>query len=439
VSLADLVQITISSDSNSVTREGFGVPLIVGASNRFPERFRSYSSLSAMEDDDFVATDAEYRAALRLLSSNVRPPQFLIGNAANRPTMRWKVTPIAGNLKKYQLYVGDGATPAEFTSDGTGTVAEIVAGLKTAVDDLATGATTTDNTTHLTITASGAGVFLRCVTGDRALLLIEQDHADPGIAADLTAMLEAARATEGAADFYAIILCFPSTATIAAAAAWTEVNRRLLVVATANTDVTTAATTDVASTLKTAAYTRSPVIYHHDPSLFADAGWAGRCLPLTPGSETWAMKTIVGLTPTALKDSEVTNLKSKNVNRYQRVKGRNLTLGGGIVPAKEYIDTVRGIDELEARLGEDVVIAQADRDDKIPYDDGGISMMKGIVQNRLNLSVGRLLTADPPPLALAPSSAEVDTAQKADRLLPITFTGTKAGAIHTLTIVGRLA
>lgn len=445
MSLSDLASITISPESSAVTREGFGVPLIVGASNRFSERFRAYTSLASLEDDGFVAADAEHRAVTRLLSSNVKPPLFLVGNAANRPTMRWKVTPLVATAgAKYELKVGNPASTAtavaSFTADASPTVAEITLGLKGAVDALAfAGITTTDASTHLTITATTPGAYVSLVTLNRELLAIEMDHADPGIAADLSAMLEAALATEGAADFYAICLCFPSTATLVAAAAWTEANKRLLLAATSNTDVTRAVTTDVASTLRTAAYARTAVYWHHDSSQFIDAGIGGRCLPLTPGSETWQTKTVAGLDPSPLKPSEVVNLKGKSVNYYQRIKGRNVTLGGAKVAAGEFIDTVRGIDELTARLGEDVFSHVADRDEKDNYDDGGIVVMKGIVENRLRLSVGRLLAADPAPVVSAPSAAEVDPALKAVRTLPISFRAVKAGAIHQLVITGRLA
>lgn len=439
----EVTEVTVSTSASEVLRATFSIPLIVGASNRFSngDKLRAYGpDIAELEADGFVSTDPEHMAFARMISNARKPSSIIVGQVANRPTQTWKVTPIAQNGAKYELEVGANAiTP--YTADGSATVAEITAALKTAVDALATGATTTDAGTYLLITSSGPGVFLRVRVPptSRKRLKIEQNHADPGIAADLTAFEEKASESEGALAFYGIQLCFPSTATVLAAAAWVETkNGMFLDVATANTDTTTSSTTDIGSQLKTLSYRRTAWSYHHDPAEFLDAGRLGRCLPLEAGTETWQEKTIVGAIPSVLDTGERAQLMAKRGSYYVRYKGKNITLGGAKVADGHYIDTIRAIDELVARIGEDVFQLKADRDLAIPQDDGGIAILARAVLTRLQLSVGKLLRADPAPAVTAPLASALTDSDRNTRELPISFTGFIRGAVHKLKVVGTL-
>jgi hypothetical protein len=439
----EVTEVTVTTAASEVLRATFSIPLIIGASNRFSngDKLRRYDpDISALEADGFLSTDPEHKAFTRMISNVRKPSAIIVAQATNRPTQRWKVTPIAENGAKYELEVGSAAI-APYTADGSATVAEITAALKTAVDALATGATTTDAGTHLHIVTSGPGVFLRVRVPptSRKRLLIEQDHADPGIAADLTAFEEKASESEGALSFYGIHLCFPSTATILAAAAWVETKTTyLLSVATANSNTTTGAVGNISALIETLAYRRTAIFYHHDPAEFADAGRLGRCLPLEAGTETWQMKTLVGVTPSVLDAGERAQLQATNTSYYVRYKGKNVTLGGAKVADGHYIDTIRAIDELVARIAEDVFQIQVDRDQAIPQDDGGIAIMARAVQSRLERSVGKLLRADPAPTTTAPLASDLTETQRNEREVPIGFAGYIRGAVHKTKVTGTV-
>lgn len=451
--MAELYEISVSRDSAAVTRAAFSNVLVLGASNRFSERYRVYdltgaSPLAEMEADGFLATDAEHRAVTRLVASDTRPEKVVVGRALNRPTQVWKVTPYQTlSSTAYALLVGDDAEDvATFTSDASATLAEITAGLAAAVTTLALpGVTAADAGTHVTLTLSTPGAFLRLEPLNRNLLSVEQVHADPGVAADLSDLLLAVEASNGAADWYAFVLTHASTATALAAAAWAETNKRLFLLATNDTRAVRApvgGNADVITQLMAFSYEYTAVIWHHDVGQYADAGWAGRCLPLPAGTETWHAKTIGGLEVSNLTGGEKAQLQARRTAYYAKAKGVSLTLGepGAQTLSGEYIDNRRGLDEMVARLGEDYVAATADVDEKVPYDDSGFQQLAGIFEGTLRdyestKGSPRLLRAGTI-VVTVPRLSEVSSADRQARRVPITFEAELAQAAHKAVLRG---
>lgn len=78
--LSQIVDVQITRESRVPSQKGFGVPLILGDSDRFPagERIRTYTEISEVEAD-FTAGDIEIDLARDLLAQDVRPTSFKIG------------------------------------------------------------------------------------------------------------------------------------------------------------------------------------------------------------------------------------------------------------------------------------------------------------------------------------------------------------------------
>lgn len=435
--LDDIVQMTLTTETQQISRAGFGTPLILGCSNRFAELTRSYSKPSDMTADGFATTDPEYLAAQAVCSQNPKPPTFKVARRDNKPTISFKWTPLAKNSTKYTLVV-DGQT-CEFTSDANATVAEIVAGMRAAVVAKSiSGLTITDNTTHLTIVATAAGAWHTVVMSLRDIASghgnIEQNHADGGIATDLAAIVLYDP------DWYALILASGSSkAEIVAAAAWVEAAKKLMVVASQDSAIITAAAggTDVAQALATAGYARTGVIYHPKAAQFAGAALQGRCLPLDPGSETWMFKTLNGVDVcTELTPTHCTNAKAKFANIYPRIGGVGCT-EWGFVAANEWIDIIRFRDWLQARMQERVFGTLVNAE-KVPFTDKGIAVIEKDVRAQLDEGVeaGGL---EGTYTVGVPARADVSSVNVAARRLPdVEFSAVLAGSIHELVITGTL-
>jgi hypothetical protein len=438
--LSDIISMTISVQTLTVAQAGFGVPLILSHTANWVERTRSYTSDTAVLTD-FASTTPEYKAAVKLFSQDPKPEKIMIGRAVNKPTQRWgiRVTQVLNNTA-YVVYVN--GVPASFTSDANATNDEIITGVNAAITALVTSkpapsTTGTTGTITSVLTAAAPGDWHSIAVGDVNLLAIDQDHAEPGLAADLSAIKNENN------SWYALVTLYNSKAYIQAAAAWVESNGKLYGPTSQDTAIITTAyangsATDVATALRTSAYARTFVSYHPDNGAFLDAAWMGKCLPMAPGSETWKFKTLATVPATSFTGTHQANLADKRCNYYYEVAGVNMTTEG-IVSAGEFVDVVRFRDWLQARMMERI-FARLVQLKKVSFTDAGVAIIEAEVRAQLSegIEVGGL-SDDPAPQVQVPRVANVSSADKgARRLTGIKFRAVLAGAIHSLVIEGTI-
>ncbi len=246
-------------------------------------------------------------------------------------------------------------------------------------------------------------------------------------------------------DWYGMIFTSRLQADQEAMAAWAEANGKILGLSSSDANVKDAGiSTDIASHLKTNNYDRSFVIYHPDAGgddePFADAAWMANRFPYTPGKTTWKFCTLSGVPVYSLTTGEVNAVLGKNANIYTSVKGLFIT-EEGTVGSGEYIDVIRGIDWLYARMQENIFQLKktaTDRGEKVSFEDSGISQIDSVMKETLDTGVDNgLLAADPAPITSVPLAAEVSTVDKGNRTLSnATFEAYLAGAIHISKIRG---
>lgn len=349
--LKQIVNVTITRQTTSVSRAGFGIGLLISefliadTTPAFSERIRFYSEASELIDEGFLSTDPEYLAAAVYFSQPFKPDRFALGR---------------------KLTGGDGSE-----------------------------------------------------TWTEAATAILNENS----------------------DFYGVAINSRIQADQEEIAAWVETNDRLCGLSSDDSDILAVTITDIAGVLQAAARDRSFVCYHPD----ADGGvndpwmemaWMGNRFPTDPGSSTWAYKTLVGISPYILTSTEETNVLGKNCNIYTTVGGVNITQEGKVASG-EWIDIIRGIDWLQARITEDVFSLLVNTE-KVAYTDAGVAAVEAEVKKRLQdaVDVG-LLRRDPPPTTTVPLVANISTADKLNRLLPdVEFIGYLAGAIHKVEING---
>lgn len=78
--LDNIVNVTISRETRTVTRAGFGVPLLFSVHSKFAERIKFYTSMVGVADD-FSSVDPEYVAANDIFSQPNPPERIAIGRA----------------------------------------------------------------------------------------------------------------------------------------------------------------------------------------------------------------------------------------------------------------------------------------------------------------------------------------------------------------------
>jgi len=335
------------------------------------------------------------------------------------------------------MYAGGSATVGTTTNDA------IVYGLKLLVDALAAPALPVATSLQGSVgsktfrmVANTAGAYFAVEVLDMTYLSVAQDHADPGIAADLAAIKLASSA------WYGLVTLFNSSLLVQAAAAWAEANSKLYIVASSDSAVATvayvASGADVFNKLRDAAYARTGPIFHTAPDDFADAAEIARWFPINPGGDNWIYKTLAGVTIKTYTDTMVTNITAKYANYYADFAGANAVQGSGLVAANEYIDVIRFRDWYVARLQERVANLLLSAE-KIPFTDAGIALMETQVkaQNTEGVRAGGIAPNTPstPITVLAPDLASISSADKQARWLKgVTSTWTLAGAINKLSV-----
>jgi hypothetical protein len=431
MALSDIVNVSIALETSRVSLPGFGTPMIVGYHTRFADRARRYTSLAAMTSDGFLVTDPEYLAARALVSQQpYTVTEWKVGRRANPPTQRIELTPTAANNAVYSFKIG--TQTVTFTSDGSATVTEIIAGLKTAIDALALGLTTSDQTTHLRIVANTPGVLFDFYEFT-SNLAVKDATPDNGLAADLDA-IEAADS-----DWYGLILTSKGDAEALAAAAWAESRLKIFKFSTPSTDVGTSASNDVMSAAQAASYFRTSIDFYPRALAFEDAAYLGHVLPRTPGSEKVMFHSLSGVTVYPPTDTQIGYIEGKNGGYYTTYAGVAMTANGKVA-AGEWLDNIRGRDWIQVNM-QAAVYGLFTGPFKVSFDDEGITVFGGTVESVLRQAVTNgILARSPAPKVTVPKSSDLTSQQKSSRRLSgVSFTGTLAGAIHAGEINGSLA
>lgn len=244
-------------------------------------------------------------------------------------------------------------------------------------------------------------------------------------------------------DWYALILLDRTVSEVSGAAAWIETQKKIFLTATADSNAIDG-TGDIIETLNGLNYTRTISLYNAAAATsYVEAAWAGRCLPLDPGSLTWKFKSLAGVVADGLTTGQIGTVDGKSGNTYTTIGGVDVT-AEGVVASGEFIDVIRFQDFLQARIEENVYSALVNNE-KIPYTQKGIAQVEQPLRAALleGERVGGLASPDgelPAFTINVPDILAVSNADKIARELNnVTFTAYLAGAIHNVKINGTLS
>lgn len=431
-----IVDITITQQTQAVPQAGFGIPLIVGPTGfDNSDVIRYYSSASAMLDDGFTTSDLEYKYAVKAFSQDLSPELVGIGKRTTAVKQVDTITPTAVNTTHYIVTID--AVPYDYLSDSDATVSEIVAGLIALINADANVAVVATGSTTLILTAKNFGAgFTTTVNANQALV---HTTANNGIVNDLQAIINASNL------WYGLAICSNQDYDILQAAAYIETLTKIFIGVSADAAIPTTATSDIATELKGLGYKRTALMYTAaSEALGMEAAWLGGQLPQTPGASTWKFKQLIGIDPDTFTDTQrtiligVPGVPGKNVNIYETVGGVNITEEGWMVGG-QFIDITVGLDWLESTMQTNVfsLLVQSP---KIPYTDLGAAVIQNAVLQTLKQGVSNGLIDGASPIEVTvPAVLDVPTNDRAERLLPnVTFSCRLAGAFHFIQINGTV-
>lgn len=446
MTLAGLVDVSITTESAGLTRRGFSTALVAGYHTRYTDLARTYelgTAVFSLLADGFVASDQIVRAVTALASSTPKPERVVVGRLQNQPDQRINViiaeiVAEGGEVYAITFEVRDGSDiPISYTAAQGDDQDDIAAALAVLVDTLADGFVDVGDLIGplISLTPTEQDEFFYMKDYDRDLYeSIEDVTSTDDIADDL----EAIRLVND--DWYALILADSNGSNqMGEAGVWIEPQEKLFLAYTFDTECGDPDSTgDVMSSAKAGGFTRTIIIYNEDPAAYLQAGWASAQLPTAPGSTTWAFKTATDVTPDELPDAFANAIYAKSGNTYRPIGSLSVTQNGTMING-EFIDTVRGRDWLKIRLQERVFTLIATTP-KVPFTNAGIDQVKLQVEAQMveGIKAG-YLSPDPVPVVTAPTVASIDPTNKAARHLPdVAFTANLANAVHAVTISGTL-
>jgi hypothetical protein len=428
MSIKDIVNVQITRETTPVSQLGFGTMMVLGTHKVFPERIRFYQTADAMLDDGFGADSPEYEAASLALSQIPSPVRVAIG----RRDADDAVVTVSEVDDTFEYSVTINGTEFAYQAQAADTNLLIAAGLVAAINGGSEPVTATDNLDGtFGLAADVAGVYYSLEVSDK---LTSALSASQDIENDLTDV------NNENSDWYALVITSRLKQDVLDAAAWVEARIKLFGTASSDTEIyNVLSTTDIAAELFALNYARTFLMFHDDAAtLYPEAAWFGKQLPTPPGSSTWAFKSLAGVPTVDLTETQRTNILAKNANTYELRAGVAITKNGQVAEG-EFIDIIRGVDWLDARMTERIY-SRLVNSPKIPFTDPGVAIIEAEIRAQLDAGIAQgLIALDPAYTVTVPLVKDVPFNDRANRNLPdIKFRANLQGAIHAITVFGTV-
>ena len=249
-------------------------------------------------------------------------------------------------------------------------------------------------------------------------------------------------------DWYGFSEVSHSEVDLPIAAAWAEANTKLFCTAISDVDVTSTTGVEPATALKQSNFFRTAWWYNIDPDQFPEVAAMARAFSILPGGESWADMQLAAVSSPPLSEAAYINITAKNGNTFEQFRNIAITQNG-ITAGGEWIDVIRFRDWLCEEVRTSVFNRKINN--RIPYTDEGIAVIRQAVEAALDLGVRRKGIPRPErhpdfPDKIIPSytvnvplSTQVSQSDRAARILrDVGFTARLAGAIHAVDIIGTL-
>lgn len=438
MALDDVISVTITANSRTPSRQGFGNQLCLAYHAQNVDLYRVYEDEAEVLADGHTALSRAYKMVAAAFSQNPRPPKVLLGRLPTASTQTFALT-VTSNTEGavVSLEVLDTAgvwQPITYTVPAAQTLTQVATAVELLVEAI-TGVTSSSAVDVITVTptVNTAPIGLR----NPQNCTIKDNSTDSGYATALGNIFALTK------DFYFVTTDHNSEVIGDAVAAWAQTNKRLYVTQT-NDSIEASGTGVFGSGQKALSYTYSAGLFVHDVTEYGACAMAAIGSVRDPGSFTWSLKPLLGITPAVLTSTQETNLKTAGWNFYVEVandiNGIWGDKGGGAAFGGRFLDLTHGTDALTARLQEGIlgVLANAD---KIDYTEAGIQPLVSKTKAVLRQFEGsRLLVTGSSSVTYTDPLDETLEDDREDRYYPaLKFASVYAGAVHRARIIGTIA
>jgi hypothetical protein len=445
--IADIVAITIAIQDSAPKAVEFDTIAIMCKAPFAGGRLYPITpqGLASMVTDTFTTHSRAYQLMARMAGqSGGAAEAYIWGRTAQQTqtldlTVDTTVTAVGTVIAFSISYAG--VTSSISITVAANTVNDILDLVEIAIDASAAGIAgiivTPDNATatKLTLTNAVPGTFVQVDGFPKSILLEDVSVAGTSFAAELAAM----KADLGE-TVYGLLIDGYSQTEIALAAAFAEANGMIFLGQSADNEIITSDTDDIATTMKTAGYNRSAVCFSRYMTGDFAAALLGRQLGQTPGSSNWAMQTLAGVSADTIIPASHTIARGKRALTY--TTDRNVAhTWDGFAASGRFFDLTHGADALKADMETRCyqVFLNAE---KVPFNATGVAMLEAPMRAALSAAEGNVAEAgliEPGWTVDMPSLVGYSAVDKAARHLRTAFfTAVLTGAVNKLTIAGTL-
>jgi len=442
MSYSNIATVQISLQSTGVTGDGFGIPLFASSHRYFPERVRSYGSLTEAAVDLPVDSPA-YKAVSGYFSNSPRPSLVKIGRREAGLSLTVETGATSGSLT---FSATDGVDSYTVAVDVSGQADEdaVATAIASAIEaDSDVGPLVVASALNNVISIDVAGASDDFWVKDLSSNLTETYNTTE-TAAELLAAL-----TSEDDDFYFFSCDDNSETFVLAAAADIEARTKTYFVSVDSADsysiYTEGSSTDLAGKIADANYTRTKVFFHQGAGeTFPETVFVGKNAAFDAGRATWSNLSVSlsasqnSSTGNKLSSTEKSNLEARNVSYVDPIGGLTIARNGRFASG-ENIDVIRGRDNMIS----DAVVAYtnllvAQQGSKVPYNNTGILKLQETMRSVLNIYVARGFINDNFTLNF-PQIDKVPTADREARVYNQgSFEAELTGAIESVKIQGVL-
>jgi hypothetical protein len=442
--LDSIVNVRVSSQTKQVKIKSFGIAAFVAYQTIMPGRINEIEDTDDLITAGFGTDHAVYRGIAKIFGQKNAPNKVKLITIDTAPAHTVEISlktgaATTGTIIKFKTKVRDGVgleVAVSYTVPGASTLTSVHAAVAALITN--SGVTPTASASKIScVTAGGKllDVYDIEMSIGRDKIDIKDVTAAPGTG--YATALGLAKALDS--DWYAVSSDVNSDAVVKEIAAYIETQANVYFYNLSSLDVgDNTSTTDTQAALATLSYDRSAGLDKLDSVLnCGGAGWMGAVLATTPGSATWAFKSIAGV-PVDNQNGKESVIEGKHGNYYSEIGGANVTLPGQVCSG-EFIDIIIFSDWIKARLQERV-FALFVNNPKVAFTDAGGDKIRAVIHSVLEEGISanglvRDLTLDPAfgYSILIPKAADLDDSFKVARKWPNIVVQTRlAGAVHAV-------
>lgn len=378
----EVIDVQLVLGATALETAQFDIPLILAQHNNFSERYRVYTSTAALEDDGFDVNGVVYKAAELMFSGVARPTQIYIGK---RAIDQYVVTlPSAAAAETYTVTFTDGSVDTDFTFTATAEdEATILGEIKTLIDGsaFASQVTTSVSTNTMTIDVEPESTFSVTVTPNMSVNSSFED---------VTSALNAIQ--EDTNQFFWLMQDSHVEADVLDAAAWAETNNKIYVWSSQDVGIRDNTLDNTLQKVAELSYNNTCfAMWAPDADVSVpEAGVIGAYAAVIPGTSTMHGKTLVGVTPNKLTDSQLVNITTWNGNSYLRSKGVGFYRDGRMASGM-FLDYMHYALYFAARVEESLfglLKRKSDALSKVTMDEDGAALIaQALYDNPLNRDI----------------------------------------------------